>query len=94
MSGWALFQIATTLSMLGTQVQKDSVTFCPDAAGEEAAADEVADADAGGGVDAPVAGGDEVELPDEQPAATRTAMAAPAAAVTRRVLMSFMVPPQ
>jgi len=80
--------------MLGTQVQKDSVTFCPDAAGEEAAADEAADADAAGVVDVPVAGG-EVELLDEQPAATRTAMAAPAAAVTRRVLMSFMgVPPQ
>jgi hypothetical protein len=76
--------------MLGTQVQKDSVTFCPDAAGEDAAADEDADED----VDAPVAAGDEVELLDEQPAATRTAMAAPAAAVTRRVLMSFMVPPQ
>jgi hypothetical protein len=77
--------------MLGTQVQKDRVTFCPDAAGEDAAADEAAVA--AEDVDAPEAGGDEVELL-EQPAATRTAMAAPAAAVTRRVLMSFMVPPQ
>jgi hypothetical protein len=77
--------------MLGTQVQKDRVTFCPDAAGEDAAADE----EAGAAEDVvPVAGGDEVELLDEQPAATRTAMTAPAAAVTRRVLMSFMVPPQ
>jgi hypothetical protein len=52
--------------MLGTQVQKDRVTFCPDAAGgaaDDAPAD-VADAD-----------GD--ELPDEeQPAATSTASTA------------------
>jgi hypothetical protein len=78
--------------MLGTQVQKDSVTFCPDAAGEDAAADEVAGAEAAADDDAPVAGGDEDELLDEQPAATRTAMAAPAAAVTRRGLMCFMGP--
>jgi hypothetical protein len=77
--------------MLGTQVQKDRVTFCPDAAGEDAAAAEEGTAEDAAAL---VAGGDEVELPDEQPAATRTAMAAPAAAVTRRVLMSFMVPPQ
>jgi hypothetical protein len=39
MSGWALFQMATTLSMFGTQVQKLSVTFWP--------ADEADEADAG-----------------------------------------------
>ena len=60
MSGWALFQIATTLSMLGTQVQKVSVTFWPEDAGADAdAADD--DVPAAGWVD---------ELPDEeQPAA-------------------------
>src|ERR1700761_9224050 len=49
MSGWALFQIATTLSMLGTQVQKVSVTFWPE--------------DAGADADEPAAGGGEDELP-------------------------------
>jgi hypothetical protein len=78
--------------MLGTQVQKDSVTFCPDAAGEVAA--EAAAEVAAGADDVLAAGGDEDELPDEQAAAASTAIAAPATAVARRGLVSFMVPPQ
>jgi hypothetical protein len=94
MSGWALFQIATTLSMLGTQVQKVSVTFWPEDAG--------ADADAADD-DGPAAGGVEDELPDEeQPAATSAAStvlastgpAVAAARLRRRAGMSFMVPPR
>jgi hypothetical protein len=87
MSGCALFQIATTLSMLGTQVQKDSVTFWPADAGADAAADD----------DVP-AGPVEDELPDEeQPAAASAASAATAittARLRRRVGVSFMVPPR
>jgi hypothetical protein len=78
--------------MLGTQVQKVSVTFWPEDADADAADD-----------DAPAAGGVEDELPDEeQPAATSAASAALAntgpvittARLRRRVEMSFMVPPQ
>jgi hypothetical protein len=78
--------------MLGTQVQKVSVTFCPDAA--DAGADDAA-------ADVPDAGG--VELPDEeQPAAESTASAAlasarpavPVARLRRRWGVDFMVPPR
>jgi hypothetical protein len=76
--------------MLGTQVQKVSVTFWP------------ADADVADD-DVPAADEVEDELPDEeQPAATSTASTAlastgPAVATARlrrRVGMSFMVPPR
>jgi hypothetical protein len=87
--------------MLGTQVQKVSVTFCPDAAADElpAAAVVPAPADVLAGV--PDAGG--VELPDEeQPAAESTASAAlasarpavPVARLRRRWGVDFMVPPR
>jgi hypothetical protein len=72
--------------MLGTQVQKDSVTFWPDA-----------DVDAVADDDVP-AGPVEDELPDEeQPAAASAASAATAIATARlrrRVGVSFMVPPR
>jgi hypothetical protein len=80
------------LSMLGTQVQKDSVTFWPDAAG--AAADDAP---------ADVADADGDELPDEeQPAATSTASTALASTGTvvatarlrRRWEIGFIVPPR
>ena len=96
MSGCAWFQSATTLSMLGTQVQKVSVTFCPDAAADELPAAAVVPA-----ADVLDAGG--VELPDEeQAAADSTASAAlararPAVPVTRlrrRWGVDFMVPPR
>jgi hypothetical protein len=78
--------------MLGTQVQKDSVTFWPEDADADAAADD----------DVP-AGGAEDELPDEeQPAAASAASMALAntgpaittARLRRRVEVSFMVPPR
>jgi hypothetical protein len=79
--------------MLGTQVQKVSVTFWPEDAGADAdAADD--DGPAAGWVD---------ELPDEeQPAATSAAStvlastgpAVAAARLRRRVGLSFMVPPR
>jgi hypothetical protein len=80
--------------MLGTQVQKVSVTFWPEDAG--------ADADAAED-DAPAAGVVEDELPDEeQPAAAAAASTALAntgtaiatARLRRRVGVSFMVPPR
>ena len=95
MSGWDLFQIATTLSRLGTHDQKVSVTFCDDEerrGGRDVAVDEVV-----------------VLLDEEQPAAASAVIAAPAsamAAVPRRLRlgervtavwpprMSFMAPPE
>ena len=100
MSGWDLFQIATTLSRLGTHDQKVSVTFCDDEDDEDDADDD----------EAADAAGDEVLLLDEvQPAAASVVSAAPAsamAAVPRRLRlgervtagwpprMSFMAPPE
>jgi hypothetical protein len=78
--------------MLGTQVQKVSVTFWPEDAGADAADD-----------GEPAVGGVEDELPDEeQPAATSAAStvlastgpAVAAARLRRRAGMSFMVPPR
>jgi hypothetical protein len=78
--------------MLGTHVQKVSVTFCPDAACPEA--DDAAE-------DAPAAGGADEELPeDEQPAATSAASTTLAstgpvfatARLRRRLVVSFMGP--
>ena len=43
MSGWDLFQIATTLSRSGAHDQKDSVTFCAAEADDEADAGEAVD---------------------------------------------------
>ena len=95
MSGCALFQIATTLSMLGTQVQKVSVTFWPDAA-----ADELPARGRGWRRGRRTPGGD--ELPEEeQPARQRGERGArerqPAVAVARlrrRWRDDFMVPPR
>jgi len=73
--------------MLGTQVQKVRVTFCPDPEG--AAVEE--------GEDEPPAAAVEDEPPEEQPAATSAASATPAIAVARtrrRGLTSFIDPPQ
>src|SRR5579864_7580430 len=77
MSGCAWFQVATTLSMLGTQVQKVSLTCWPDAAADELPA--VAPAPADVLADVPDAGG--AELPDEEQPADSTASAALASAV-------------
>jgi hypothetical protein len=68
--------------MLGTQVQKVRVTFCPDAAEEDE--------------DEPLEAVVEDEPPEEQPA-TSAASATPAIAVARtrrRGLTSFIDPPQ
>jgi hypothetical protein len=68
MSGWDLFQIATTLSMLGAHDQKVSVTFCDDEEEGEGEEDEEEEA--------AVAAGDDDEPPDgEQPAAASAASA-------------------
>jgi hypothetical protein len=86
--------------MSGTQVQKVSLTVCPDAAADELPAA------VGAAAVVPDAGG--VELPDEeQPAAESTASAAlasavpintgpafPVARLRRRWGIDFMVPPR
>jgi hypothetical protein len=78
--------------MLGTQVQKVSVTFCPEAADAGADVEPAAEAlDAGG-----------AELLDEEQPADSTARAAlasarpavPAARLRRRWGVDFMVPPR
>jgi hypothetical protein len=107
MSGWAAFQIATTLFRSGTHDQKVSVTFCPEEDDDDDAEEDAdVEEDALEAVDVA-----DDELPEEeQPAPASVAIAAVAAIAvtrTRRVprrgeritarrppSMSFMAPPK
>jgi hypothetical protein len=81
--------------MLGTQVQKVSVTFCPEAAADAGADEEPPPADvlAAGGVELP----DEEHAAADNTASAALASARPAVPVTRlrrRWGVDFMVPPR